>query len=157
MMKKSKDGLEGEVGKITSAERAAAKGFPGIKTTKNGNPDFAGTEYLYPVEEGQLNIVKIKMTGSRSGDFLEANKAAGFAGTGRKSPHPDYTWHHLDDFDPETGTTTMQLVRRDVHQATFPHYGSASQYDEYYGKAIYNKPKKKKRIDHATEMEGPVE
>ena len=37
----------------------------------------------------------------------------------------------------------MQLVRRDAHEATFPHYGSASQYDNYSGQKVYNKPKKK--------------
>lgn len=29
-----------------------------------------------------------------------------------------WTWHHLDDFDPNSRTTTMQLVRLDVHNAS---------------------------------------
>ena len=30
----------------TPAERAKEKGFNGIKTTKNGGPDFSGTDYI---------------------------------------------------------------------------------------------------------------
>lgn len=127
----------------TSAERAAEKGFPGIKTTKNGGPDFAGTPYLYPTKEGQKNIVKIKMTGDRQKDFKAANEKAGFPDAGRKSPHEDYTWHHLDDYDPSKGTCTMQLVEKEAHKATYPHKGSCSQYDDHHGEKIYNKPKKK--------------
>lgn len=43
-----------------------------------------------------------------------------------------YTWHHVDDFDPETGSTTMQLVKREAHEATFPHGGSVSQYEKEF-------------------------
>lgn len=43
---------------------AAGKGFSGIGSTAEGVSDFAGTPYLYPVTEGQSNIVTIKLTGS---------------------------------------------------------------------------------------------
>ena len=44
----------------------------------------------------------------------------------------NYTWHHLDDFNPETGECTMQLVLSDAHVATYPYKGSVSQYEKYY-------------------------
>ncbi len=135
--------LTSENAKVTPAERAANKGFPGIKTTENGGPDFAGTEYLYPVEGEQKNIVTIKMTGSRKSDFKEANELALFPDAGDGSPSKDYTWHHLDDYNPETGTCTMQLVNRNAHEKTKPHKGACAQYDDYQGKKIYNPPKKK--------------
>jgi len=130
--------------KLTPAERAAKKGFPDIKTSPNGGPDFKDTPYLYPVKEGQKNIVPIEMTGNRQKDFKAANEAAGFPEAGRKSPDKKYTWHHLDDFDPETGTCTMQLAYRKAHEATLPHIGSCAQYEQHHGEKTYNKPRKKK-------------
>ncbi|MBI3511846.1 MAG: HNH endonuclease [Bacteroidetes bacterium] len=110
--------------------KAADKGFPGVKVTKNGGPDFSGTDYLYPVVEGQQNIVKIRLTGGRYGDFKAANEAAGFPGA--KAPD-GYTWHHLDDFNPATGESTMQLITREAHEATYPHKGSVFQYEQANG------------------------
>ncbi|WJE51146.1 WXG100 family type VII secretion target [Bacillus cereus] len=130
--------------KLTPAERAAKKGFPDIKTSPNGGPDFTDTPYLYPVKEGQRNIVPIEMTGNRQKDFKVANERAGFPEAGRNPPHEDYTWHHFDDYDPVTNTCTMQLVQKDAHTATFPHKGSCAQYDEYHGEKIYNKPRKRR-------------
>jgi RHS repeat-associated protein len=110
------------------ADRAAAKGFPGIGTTPNGGPTFEGTPYLYNAQPGESNIVNITLTGSREDDFDAANAAAGL------SSKPDgYTWHHVDDFDPETGTSSMELVQSDAHRATLPHKGSAGQYQDYNG------------------------
>ena len=110
---------------------AAAKRYPGIKTTPNGGPDFAGTKYLYDkLQPGQKNIVKIKLQGSRYQDYKEANRLAGFKG----AESPDgYSWHHLADFNPETGEATMQLVQRKAHKATYPHSGSVSQYEKHHG------------------------
>lgn len=54
----------------------------------------------------------------------------------------EYTWHHLDDYNPETNKTTMQLVDSNAHDATKPHKGSAGQYDDINGPS-YNPPKKK--------------
>jgi hypothetical protein len=110
-------------------------------------PDFAGTQYLYPVTGTQKSIVKIKMSGMRNstaviqGDFELANIKAGFSGktapkfidtNGNEIP---YTWHHLDDFDPVTGECTMQLVRSDAHTGVqgMTHSGSVSQYKAYNG------------------------
>ncbi|MCD4530005.1 MULTISPECIES: HNH endonuclease signature motif containing protein [Pseudomonas] len=43
-----------------------------------------------------------------------------------------YTWHHVDDFNPKTGTTTMQLVKTSAHEAIFPHGGSVAQYEKHF-------------------------
>ncbi|MDP2571923.1 RHS repeat-associated core domain-containing protein [Vibrio penaeicida] len=103
--------------------------YPGV--------DFTGSDALYPVSNGQKNIVKIKMEGSRGLDFKAANEAAGFksqAGNFTQRSHPsNYTWHHLDDYDPVTNTTTMQLVETSAHEATFPHSGSVSQFEGHHG------------------------
>ena len=69
--------------------------------------DFTGQEVFYPVGPGQYNEVQIKMQGSRGRDFTLANEAAGIKG----GVPEGYTWHHVDDFDPKTGRTTMQLVQ----------------------------------------------
>ncbi|MCX7746061.1 MAG: HNH endonuclease [Clostridia bacterium] len=139
---------------LTPAERAAEKGFDGIGTTENGGPDFKDTSYLYPVGEGQKNIVVIVMTGSRDGDFKAANLEAGFPDAGAKSPDSDYTWHHVDDYDPVTGKCTLQLVKRKAHEATKPHKGSCGQYDDHHGEKIYNPPKKKNPLKQKNESGG---
>jgi RHS repeat-associated protein len=100
--------------------------YPGV--------DFSGSDALYPHGE---NIVKIPMTGSRYGDFKAANELANYknsVGNITGKSHPDgYTWHHLNDYDPITNTSTMQLVETSAHEATFPHSGSVSQYEQYHG------------------------
>lgn len=104
--------------------------------------DMAGapsTQYLYPQDllpAGKSPVVKIKMTGKRTGlngDFHEANKAAGISGT--KAPgEGEYVWHHLDDFNPETGECTMQLVKSTAHTniSSMAHSGSVAQWKAYY-------------------------
>jgi len=142
--KKGKGTGKGVKIKKTPAERAAEKGFPDIKTSPNGGPDFKGTPYLYKVKDGQENIVKIKLTGDRGKDFKAANEEAGFLEAGKKSPDSDYTWHHFDDYDPVTNESTMQLAQSDAHEATFPHKGSCGQYDDAHSEKVYNPPRKKK-------------
>jgi len=73
---------------------------------------------LYPITGEQKNIVKIKLTGIRRFDDKLAYELAGI------KKNKNYTWHHLDDYDPIDGTCTMQLVDKDVHRASIPHYGS---------------------------------
>jgi RHS repeat-associated protein len=90
--------------------------------------DFTGSSDLYPIKGAQKNIVTIKMQGSRSRDFTQAYKEAGIPRSAKK----DYTWHHVDDFDPKTGNTTMQLVRKSAHEATYPHGGSVAQYEKHF-------------------------
>jgi len=110
---------------------AAAKGYPGIKTSPNGGPDFAGTKYLYDkFQPGQKSIVKIKLQGSRYEDFKEANRLAGFK---ESRPPKGYTWHHVDGFDSVTGERTLQLVETAAHEASYTHKGSVWQYERFHG------------------------
>ena len=131
---KSKVGGEcdSESGSKTPAQRAAEKGYKGIGTTPNGGADFAGSGYVYIGSDGKETIVKIQMTGSRGRDLTQAFNEANIPKNIRKSIKENYTWHHLDDFNPETGECTMQLVLSDAHVATYPHKGSVSQYEKYY-------------------------
>jgi RHS repeat-associated protein len=108
---------------------AAGKGYPGIGTTPNGGPDFTGTDYLYPTTGDQQSIVSIPMQGTRGRDFTQAFNESGIS----KSDADGYTWHHVDDFDPATGNTTMQLVQSDAHEATYTHEGSVKQFSDKYG------------------------
>jgi RHS repeat-associated protein len=91
--------------------------------------DFTGSPDLFPVTGNQKNIVSITMQGARGRDFTQAYKEAGI----KASVADDYTWHHVDDFDPETGKTTMQLVKTSAHEATFPHGGSVAQFEKHFG------------------------
>jgi RHS repeat-associated protein len=93
-----------------------------------GGVDFAKSEALYPAGAGQRSVVRIEYTGSRRADFRAANEAAGLG----KTPK-DYTWHHLDDYHPETNTGTLQLVERGAHQANQPHVGGVKQYTDATG------------------------
>jgi len=114
--------------RLSPAEWAAEKGFPGVGTTANGGPTFAGTEHLYPVAQEQRNIVRIRLTGSRRDDFRLANEEGKFA----KTP-VDYRWHHVDDFDPTSGEATLELIEHNAHVSTFPHTGSVAQYEKHHG------------------------
>ncbi|MDM9557198.1 MULTISPECIES: HNH endonuclease [Pseudomonas] len=86
---------------------------------------------MFPVTGNQKKIVTITMQGSRGRDFTQAFKEAGIKAT--DPAVDDYTWHHVDDFDPKTGKSTMQLVKTSAHEATFPHGGSVSQFEKHFG------------------------
>ena len=82
---------------------------------------------LFPVTGNQQYTVKITMQGSRGRDFTAAYKAAGIT----KSQSKGYTWHHVDDFDPCTGETTMQLVKSNgAHKQS--HKGSVHQFEQWF-------------------------
>nr|HPI54302.1 RHS repeat-associated core domain-containing protein [Chitinophagaceae bacterium] len=87
--------------------------------------NFSGQNVFYPAGKGQYSEVVIKMQGSRGRDFTEAYRLAGIDKSGANG----FTWHHVDDFDPKTGTCTMQLVTTEAHVASFPHGGSVSQFE----------------------------
>ncbi len=110
------------------ASRAAKKGYPGIGTTANGGHTFVGTKYLYPAAEGQQSVVRIGLTGSRRADQKLANEAGGFAETPK-----GYRWHHVDDFNPQSGMNSLELVDKEAHNATLPHTGSVAQYEKHHG------------------------
>ncbi|WP_294738187.1 RHS repeat-associated core domain-containing protein [uncultured Pseudomonas sp.] len=90
--------------------------------------DFTGSSDLFPTTGTQRNIVTINMQGRRTRDFTQAFKEAGIP----KSAAAGYTWHHVDDFIPQKGTTTMQLVKTSAHEATFPHGGSVAQFEKHF-------------------------
>lgn len=73
------------------------------------------------------------MTGSRGKDFTRAFDQAKIPRRMRKTIKKDYVWHHVDDFNPKTGTCTMQLIRKDAHIATYPHTGACAQYSKHHG------------------------
>lgn len=111
--------------KYNPVEKLKEKGFTGIKKTKNGGASFEDSPYIYITEDGKKAVVTIEMTGSRSKDFAKANEAFGF-----KEKPIDYTWHHLDDYNAETNTCTLELVSSKAHDAGKPHAGGCVQYEE---------------------------
>jgi hypothetical protein len=122
-------GAVGALGGKLPASRAAEKGFSGMGTTPNGGPVLAGTDHIYPAGPGQRSVVQIELTGSRRNDYKRANELGGFTET------PEgYMWHHVDDFDPQTGTSSLELVKEEAHEATYPHAGSVSQWQKFHGK-----------------------
>ncbi len=124
-------GNGGNIGfrRLGAAERAADRGFPGVGTTPNGGPTFAGTPYLYAAGLGQSSVVQISLTGSRRSDNAAAFRAAGIEVTPEISDN--FRWHHVDDFDPRTGTATMELVQRRAHEAASGHSGAVSQWEAF--------------------------
>jgi len=100
-------------------------------------PDFSTTQYMHPLNQGQT--IKIKMSGKRNGttgDFALANAEMKKINPSFVKPQ-NYTWHHLDDFNPATGECTMQLVESTAHQGAgvtgMQHSGSVAQWKAYYG------------------------
>ena len=59
--------------------------------------------------------------------LTEAFKQAGIT----KAEFTDYTWHHLDDFDPITGKTTIELVEISAYESTFPYAGFVSLFEKH--------------------------
>jgi len=115
--------------RLSPASWAARKGYPGVGTTANGGATFAGTNHLYPAGEGQRSVVKIPLTGSRRDDYDLANEWGGFSETPK-----GYMWHHVDDFNPQDGTSSLELVVKGAHEATYPHSGSVAQWEKFHGK-----------------------
>jgi hypothetical protein len=72
--------------------------------------------------------VVIKLTGSRDRDFAAANAVANLPAVPK-----DYVWHHVADFNPATGESTMQLVTKSAHNASKPHMGSVAQFEKHFG------------------------
>ena len=91
---------------------------------------------LFPTTGGQRAIVEITMQGSRGRDFTAAYKEAGIT----KAQAKGYTWHHVDDFNPKTGKSTMQLVKTDGIHKTTSHKGSVSQFEKHF-KVTYDSEK----------------
>ncbi|MBC8884062.1 HNH endonuclease [Flavobacterium piscinae] len=119
--------------KIFDPNKEALKKL-GIKLPKSKNGvsvDFENTSYLYPSTGNQKNIVKIKMTGSRRLDDKLAYELSGI------KKDKNYTWHHLDDYDPMTNTCSMQLVNLEIHVKTYPHFGSVELIKRFFNLEKY--------------------
>ena len=130
------------IASVSGAQHAGAakNGYPGIGVTTNGGPTFEGTPHLYQVKTGQRNIVRIVMQGSYARDFAEANAIARLGG---KTPD-EYTWHHLDDYDPKSRDITMELVKTEAHISTFPHNGGVKLYQAHHNiSGIYGQERKR--------------
>lgn len=122
--------------KTNPYERAMAKGIEGVTKTDNGGVSFAETDRIYKTEDGTKCITKITATGDRQKDFDAANAAMGL-----KETPENYVWHHLDDYNVEDGTITLELVDDEAHNASKPHSGGCAQYDAANG-ASYNPARK---------------
>ena len=121
--------------KYNPYERAISKGYTDVKKTANGGVSFQGSEYMY-YHNGQEARRVIQATGNRNNDFKMANQAM------RLSETPDdYVWHHLDDYNVEKNTITMELVMDEAHNASKPHSGGCAQYDSVNG-PTYNKKRR---------------
>jgi len=126
----------------------AKNGYPHIPLTLNGQPTYAGTSHMYPVTGNQKNVVVIQMAGNRAVDFRLANEAAELTdvvkaqGLDANQAPLGYTWHHRDDFTanpnpPPLGTCTMELVKKEAHQATIVHKGACDQVNKHVGIKLY--------------------
>ena len=121
--------------KYNPYERAISKGYTDVKKTANGGVSFQGSEYMY-YHNGQEARRVIQATGNRNNDFKMANQAMGLSET-----PDDYVWHHLDDYNVEKNTITMELVMDEAHNASKPHSGGCAQYDSVNG-PTYNKKRR---------------
>lgn len=109
-----------------------------VPLSSNGiSADYANTQYLFKTSGNEINIVKIKLTGSRRLDDKLAYELAGIKPTDEILEN--FVWHHMNDFDPVHGTCVMQLVEDSVHTFSKPHYGATSLVDYYHQKPIYSK------------------
>jgi hypothetical protein len=109
-----------------------------IPLSKNGvTANYEGTSFLFKTMGNEKNIVRIKLTGNRAHDNKLAFELSGIKPT--DDILNNYVWHHMNDFDPNTGTCVMQLVEDSVHTFSKPHYGATSLVDYYFQKAIYSK------------------
>ena len=86
-----------------------------------------------------IKQVTIKMQGSRDWDFREANKKSKILGKRGKATinahrevYGEVTWHHAS-YNPDDNTAVMQLVKRADHEASLPHEGSVSQFEQKTG------------------------
>ena len=90
-------------------------------------------------KEKVIKQVTIKMQGSRDWDFREANKKSKILGKRGKATinahrevYGEVTWHHAT-YNPDDNTAVMQLVKRADHEASLPHEGSVSQFEQKTG------------------------
>ena len=131
----------GEAGSFASADPLGLdagtrlRGYPldpslesdpeGLAARIDSNGFFAAS-HEYGRGASSSGRVRIPYQGSRTRDFTQANRAAGFSST------PDgYTWHHAN-YNARTGFGDMQLVRTGPHAST-PHSGGVSDFSRSTG------------------------
>jgi len=107
-----------------------------VPRSANGmGPDFrlGPIEHVYHIGGRRYDNIKIKMSGNRDIDFQRAFEVAGIDQTtiGQTSSR-SYTWHHLDEYDPDTGMCTMQLVLTPIHDV-LDHAGSVHMWELFWG------------------------
>ena len=94
----------------------------GLSSQWKYSPSFYG--------EKLLASASVSLTGSRQRDYTAAENESGKKRTPRVT-----VWHHVYDFNPDTGKATMQLVAWNHHQETIPHAGGFKQYTEGYSQS----------------------
>jgi RHS repeat-associated protein len=103
-------------------QKLADRGFSGVIKNGNGGLDYSGSNALYD-KNGVNPIQTITYSGDYGTDFQNASMSA----LGQKSTPRGYVWHHVDNYNPETNTGTMQLVKQEAHTG-IQHVGGVSQY-----------------------------
>lgn len=103
-------------------------------------PDFKKAPKHLFGQRTDFGEITIKMTGSRKHDEKAAIAKAIEKGLIDKPDDiPDhYTWHHLDDFNPETGECTMQLIPTIMHNEIGDHVGSVAIWKRFYEVGEYH-------------------
>ena len=92
------------------------------------NPDTLIATVRVGVKARQQSVVKMRLAGSRKADVNLANQLGLFAET------PDgYISHDLDDFNPQSGMCSLELVNEAPHRACYPHTGSVLRYEQFHG------------------------
>ena len=120
------------------SNRVINKGYKNVIKTPNGGVSFSDSDYIHKINDAKTKT-QIEATGSRNGDFDVANAKFGF-----KEVPDGYVWHHVDDYNVEKNTFTLELVRGDAHNAAKPHLGACAQYDAVHGPS-YNPRRKGSR------------
>lgn len=135
----------------------------GVGETKNGGPTFSGNEgcigetkieqtytkdhgpSTYRAEDYQNAFNRMVETGQIDPNDFDISQINGGNVT-RLSDGKEYVLHHLDDYDVRSGQTSMQLVEKDLHDATKPHAGATSQIEHAY--EDYNAEQKLNRYNN---------
>ncbi|MGT2711761.1 RHS repeat-associated core domain-containing protein [Streptococcus oriscaviae] len=109
---------------VCPIQKLKDRGYEGVTQTQNGGLDYSGSNALYsnPKKPDVNPIQTIEYTGDYHTDFERASMQA----LGQKSTPRGYVWHHMD-YDPQTNTGIMQLVKQDAHRG-IPHRGGVADY-----------------------------
>lgn len=57
-----------------------------------------------------------------------------------------YVRHHVDNYDVNTNTFTLELVEKDAYNTSKPHSGECTQYDAVYGQVTTLQEEENNRI-----------